>query len=234
MLSMDRGEIVSDFDALMSWLMGRSFETLTTPDRLALLERCETVRRQLPAIEHELINSIAEQADATELDGTLPAALADRLRITRGEAARRVRLLQDRLDRDGLIDQSRKASAATQRYLSCGSNASSWPGCCDVERAAVAGRRGATEGTCTAGCVRAPSEAHLMARWRPVNRGPVEPRPPKPWHLRGFNEADWLEPDDPPQPTDGFDGPAWAAWEIAADVGCCRSTVERALRMVRV
>jgi len=93
MLSMDRDEIVEDFDALdavMSRLMGRSFEALTTPDRLALLQRCETLRRQLPAIEHELINPIAEQSDATELGGTLPAALADRLRITRGEAARRV------------------------------------------------------------------------------------------------------------------------------------------------
>jgi Domain of unknown function (DUF222) len=93
MLSMDRDEIVSDFDALdavMSRLMGRSFEALTTLERLALLERCETVRRGLPAIEHGLINQIAEQADATELGGKLPAALADRLPITRGEAARRV------------------------------------------------------------------------------------------------------------------------------------------------
>lgn len=74
----------------MSRLLELSFEALTTPERFRLLERCETVRRQLPAIEHGLINQIAEQAGEEELGAKLPAALASRLRITRGEAGRRV------------------------------------------------------------------------------------------------------------------------------------------------
>jgi hypothetical protein len=56
-----------------------SFDALTTPERLAMLQRCEKMRRQLPAIEHPLSNQVGEQADATELGGKLPAALANRL-----------------------------------------------------------------------------------------------------------------------------------------------------------
>jgi len=37
-----------------------------------------------------LINQVAEQAGSDELGGPLPQALADRLRINRGEARRRV------------------------------------------------------------------------------------------------------------------------------------------------
>ena len=39
-----------------------------------MLQRCEKMRRQLPAIEHPLINQVGEQADATELGGKLPSA----------------------------------------------------------------------------------------------------------------------------------------------------------------
>src|ERR1700733_13513680 len=48
------------------------------------------MRRAQPALEHALINQLAEQADATELGGTLAPALADRLRISRAEASRRI------------------------------------------------------------------------------------------------------------------------------------------------
>ncbi|QUR68607.1 HNH endonuclease signature motif containing protein [Mycobacterium spongiae] len=93
MLSSSREEIVEVFDALdadLDHARELSFDALTTPERLALLERLETVRRRLPAIEHGLINQISEQAGETELGGRLPRALSDRLRITRGEAGRRV------------------------------------------------------------------------------------------------------------------------------------------------
>jgi Domain of unknown function (DUF222) len=63
---------------------------LTTPERLAVLENLEQMRRGQPAIEHALINQLAEQADATELGGKLPSALANRLRISRAEASRRI------------------------------------------------------------------------------------------------------------------------------------------------
>ncbi|KAA8966037.1 HNH endonuclease signature motif containing protein [Mycobacterium sp.] len=98
MCSNSREEVVEVFDALEADLrraLELSFDVLTTPERLAMLERCERVRRRLPAVEHPLINGIAEQADAAELGGKLPFALADRLRITRAEAARRIREAED-------------------------------------------------------------------------------------------------------------------------------------------
>jgi Domain of unknown function (DUF222) len=91
--SSSREEIVEVFDALKADLkraLDLSFEALTTPERFALLQTCETFRRQLPAIEYPLINQISEQADATQLGGKLPSALANRLRITRADASRRI------------------------------------------------------------------------------------------------------------------------------------------------
>jgi Domain of unknown function (DUF222) len=93
MCSSNREARVVAFDALEADLdraLERSFDALTTPELLAMLERCERMRRRLPTVEHPLINQIGEQADQTELGGKLPAALADRLRITRGEASRRI------------------------------------------------------------------------------------------------------------------------------------------------
>jgi hypothetical protein len=93
MRSSSREEIVGAFDALEADLdraLELSFDALTTRERLAMLQRCEKIRRQLPAVEHPLINQIGEQADATELGGKLPSALANRLRITRAEASRRI------------------------------------------------------------------------------------------------------------------------------------------------
>jgi hypothetical protein len=93
MHSSSREEVVEVFDALKADLkraLDLSFDALTTPERFALLQTCETFRRQLPAIEHPLINQVSEQADATELGGKLPSALANRLRITRADASRRV------------------------------------------------------------------------------------------------------------------------------------------------
>jgi hypothetical protein len=93
MRSSSREEIVEAFDALKADFkraLELSFDALTTPERLAMLQCCEKMRRQLPVIEHPLINQIGEQADATELGGKLPSTLANRLRITRGEASRRI------------------------------------------------------------------------------------------------------------------------------------------------
>src|ERR1700733_12198818 len=78
------------------------FDVLTTPERLAVLENLEQMRRGQPAIEHALINQLAEQADATELGGKLPSALANRLRISRAEASRRVHEAADLGERKAL------------------------------------------------------------------------------------------------------------------------------------
>ncbi|MGH3543329.1 MAG: DUF222 domain-containing protein, partial [Mycobacterium sp.] len=93
MRSSSREEIVEVFDALeadMRCALELSFDALTTPECLAMLDRWERLRRCLPTVDHELINKVAEQADATELGGKLPFALAERLRITRAEASRRI------------------------------------------------------------------------------------------------------------------------------------------------
>jgi Domain of unknown function (DUF222) len=88
-----REEIQADFGALtaaVSRVMGHSYDAVTTPERLALLEHLERETRRLRVPGHELINQLAEQAGPEELGGPLPHALADRLRINRGEARRRV------------------------------------------------------------------------------------------------------------------------------------------------
>jgi hypothetical protein len=122
MRSSNREEIVGAFDALESDLdraLGLSFDTLTTRERLAMLQRCEKIRRRLPAVEHPLINQIGEQADATELGGKLPSALADRLRITRAEASRRIHEAADLGDRKAITGEPLPplltATAAAQR-----------------------------------------------------------------------------------------------------------------------
>lgn len=57
-----REEITEAFASLataLSRVLGLTFDALTTPERLALLEHCETARRQLPSVEHTLINRSA-------------------------------------------------------------------------------------------------------------------------------------------------------------------------------
>ncbi|MEB3067680.1 HNH endonuclease signature motif containing protein [[Mycobacterium] vasticus] len=87
-----RGEIVAAFDALTAALDRVSelnFDVLTSREALAMLERCEKLRRRLPAVEHPLVNQIAT-ADPGEIGGKPAWVLADTLRITRGEARRRI------------------------------------------------------------------------------------------------------------------------------------------------
>jgi hypothetical protein len=105
MRSSSREEIVDVFDGLkasMKRAVDLRCDALTTPERLALLESCEVFRRQLSAVEYPLINQIAAQADETELGGKLPAALANRLRVSRAEASRRIHEAEDLGERRAL------------------------------------------------------------------------------------------------------------------------------------
>ena len=98
MRSNNREEVVEVLDVLEAGYkraLDLTFEVLTTPERLAVLERFEGFRRQQPAIEHALINQLGEQASPSELGGRLAPALADRLRISRAEASRRVHDAED-------------------------------------------------------------------------------------------------------------------------------------------
>ncbi len=122
MRSSGREEIVEVLDALEAGYkraLDLTFDVLTTPERLNVLERFESCGRQQPAIEHALINQLAAQADATELGGKLAPALANRLRISRAEASRRIHEAADLGERRALngepLEPVLPATAAAQR-----------------------------------------------------------------------------------------------------------------------
>jgi hypothetical protein len=122
MRSSSREEVVGVFDALEAGfkrVRDLTFDVLTTPERLAVLENLEQMRRAQPAIEHALINQLAEQADATELGGKLAPVLANRLRITRAEASRRIHEAADLGERRALngepLPAALPATAEAQR-----------------------------------------------------------------------------------------------------------------------
>ncbi|WP_342167434.1 HNH endonuclease [Mycobacterium avium subsp. hominissuis] len=117
-----REEIVKVFDALdaaVDRLGELSFDALTPRECLSLLQRCETVRRRLPAVEHPLINALARDASPAELGGRLSHAIAEATLISRAEAARRVHTAADLGPRVGLtgepIAPALAATAAAQR-----------------------------------------------------------------------------------------------------------------------
>jgi Domain of unknown function (DUF222) len=122
MRSSDREEIGATFAALdadVDRVCALSFDALTTPERLRLLARLETIARRLPVPGHALLNQLAEQATPEELGGRLAHAVADRLRITRVEAARRVGEAADLGPRRALTGEplppELTATAAAQR-----------------------------------------------------------------------------------------------------------------------
>jgi hypothetical protein len=94
----DREAITAAFDALdaaVDGVLRLDFEALCTRERLALLQRCERVRRRIPAVEHPLLNQLARHATPEELGGKLSHAVAERTLISRAEAARRIREAAD-------------------------------------------------------------------------------------------------------------------------------------------
>jgi len=120
--SSSREDFVEIFDALdadLDRVCELSFEALTTPELLRMLERPEKVARRLPVAGHGLINQLVQQATPQELGAKLCHALADRLRITRGDANRRVAEAADLGPRRSLTGQPLAprltATAAAQR-----------------------------------------------------------------------------------------------------------------------
>ncbi|UVO13598.1 HNH endonuclease [Mycobacterium sp. SVM_VP21] len=92
MRSNSRGAVVEVFDALSADLdraLDLDFDALTPRECLALLRRCELLRRRLPAVEHPMVNRLAG-TDPAELGGKPRWVLADELHLTRGEAGRRL------------------------------------------------------------------------------------------------------------------------------------------------
>ncbi|WP_133054996.1 DUF222 domain-containing protein, partial [Mycolicibacter nonchromogenicus] len=92
MRSNSREEIVEVFDALAAYLdqaLDLDFDALTPRECLALLQRCEQLRRRLPAVEHPMINRLAT-TDPVELGGKPRWVIAEELHLSSGEAGRRI------------------------------------------------------------------------------------------------------------------------------------------------
>ncbi|OBH40373.1 HNH endonuclease signature motif containing protein [Mycobacterium mantenii] len=127
-MSVDREALSAAFDAIdaaLDDLVGYDCDALATREQLAMLERCEKVRRRLPAIEHPLINSLARQAPSEELGGSVVHAIAEATLISRPEASRRIKEARDLGPRHGLtgepIAPALAATAARQRAGELGS-----------------------------------------------------------------------------------------------------------------
>ncbi len=117
-----REEIVEVLDALdydQDRLDQLTFDALTTPERMRVLARVERMTRRLRTPQHRLINQLDAQAGKEELGGTLRGALADRLRITKAEAGRRVEEAADLGERRALtaepLEPRLPATAPAQR-----------------------------------------------------------------------------------------------------------------------
>jgi len=109
MTSSTREEVVEVLGALdvgLDGLCGMSFDVLTTPERLRVLERLEGVTRRLRVPGHALINQLAEQATDENLGGRLADALANRLRISRADANRRIAEAADLGERRALTGET--------------------------------------------------------------------------------------------------------------------------------
>ncbi|MGD1279830.1 HNH endonuclease signature motif containing protein [Mycobacterium seoulense] len=115
----DVDAVFDDLDAALARARALPVEVMTVQQQLAMLERCEKVRRQLPAIEHPLINSLGRQATPEELGGKLSHAIAEATLISRAEASRRVKEATDLGPRRGLTGEPMApilpATAAAQR-----------------------------------------------------------------------------------------------------------------------
>ena len=121
-MSVDRETLKAAFDtihAAIDELLGHNCDALAIREQLALLERCEKVRRRLPALEHPLINTLARQATPEELGGKLAHAIAESTLISRAEASRRIREAADLGPQHGLTGEplapALAATAAKQR-----------------------------------------------------------------------------------------------------------------------
>jgi hypothetical protein len=105
-------------DAALDKLGALDADALSHPERLTLLERGESWRRRLPAVEHDFLNELGH-ASTEELGGSLARVLADRLRIYRGEVSRRIEEAADLGPRRALTGEplapTLEATAAGQR-----------------------------------------------------------------------------------------------------------------------
>ncbi|OBH20489.1 HNH endonuclease signature motif containing protein [Mycobacterium sp. E3247] len=115
----DVDAVFDDLDAVLARARALPVDAMTVSQQLAMLERSEGARRQLPAIEHPLIDSLARRATPEELGGKLSHAIAESVLISRAEASRRIKEATDLGPRFGLTGEPLEpllpATAAAQR-----------------------------------------------------------------------------------------------------------------------
>ncbi|MDP7737664.1 HNH endonuclease signature motif containing protein [Mycobacterium paragordonae] len=103
----------------VSRLLELTADTMTSPELLTTLGELEVQCRRLPVAGNVLINQLASQATPADLGGTLGQALADRLRVVKDEADRRIADAADLGPRRALTGQPLApllpATAAAQR-----------------------------------------------------------------------------------------------------------------------
>jgi hypothetical protein len=91
----DREEILAtyaDWEAVNAKVAALSLDALAHTELLELQHRREVVARSPPAVDHQIINLRAAEADPKALGGTsLPDVLATKLGISKGEAKKRVK-----------------------------------------------------------------------------------------------------------------------------------------------
>ncbi|MBX9640569.1 MAG: HNH endonuclease [Mycobacteriaceae bacterium] len=86
----DWAEALSALRAAASRLLELTADTLTSHELLTTLGELEVECRRIPVANNILINQLVAQATPAELGGTLGQALADRLRIVKDDADRRI------------------------------------------------------------------------------------------------------------------------------------------------
>lgn len=86
----DWAEALGALCGSVSRLLELTAETLSCPELLTTLGELEVQCRRLPVAGNVLINQLASQAAPADLGGTLGHALADRLRVVKDEADRRI------------------------------------------------------------------------------------------------------------------------------------------------
>ena len=81
-----------EWEAVNAKVAVLSLDALTDRELIELQHRREVVARSLPAVDHQIINRLAAEADPKALGGTnLADVLSTRLRISKGEATRRIK-----------------------------------------------------------------------------------------------------------------------------------------------
>jgi hypothetical protein len=83
--------VYDEWEAVNAKVASLSLDALTHPELLALQHRREVVARSMPAVDHQIINRLAAEADPKALGGTsLADVLATRLGISKAEARQRI------------------------------------------------------------------------------------------------------------------------------------------------